>query len=118
MSEAFDAYYTWLGIPPEESAGGVPNHYRLLGLTPFESNPSVIDHAADRVLIHLRTLSSGPQGAEAQRIIVARGDRLLKDGKPVDDAGTELDALRQTVRKITEKSVPLWQKLLPAAHPR
>ena len=69
MSGAFDAYYTWLGIPPEESAGGVPNHYRLLGLALFESNPSVIDHAADRVLIHLRTLSSGPQAAEAQRIM-------------------------------------------------
>jgi hypothetical protein len=68
MRGTFDPYYTWLGIPPEESAGG-PNHYRLLGITLFEANPSVIDHAADRILIHLRTLSSGPHAAESQRLM-------------------------------------------------
>ena len=28
MSDHFDPYYTWLGIPPEEQP---PDHYRLIG---------------------------------------------------------------------------------------
>src|SRR5688572_1794287 len=33
MTEPFDAYYTWLGIPPAEQP---PHFYRLLGVQPFE----------------------------------------------------------------------------------
>ena len=40
----FDPYYRWLGIPPEEQPA---HHYRLLGLTLFES---------DRVVIETRSL--------------------------------------------------------------
>ncbi len=45
MSEAFDPYQQWLGISPEEQP---PNHYRLLGIHPFESDAEVIRSAADR----------------------------------------------------------------------
>ena len=44
----FDPYHVWLGIPPEESAGGRPNYYRLLGLRLFETNPDVISNALDQ----------------------------------------------------------------------
>jgi hypothetical protein len=40
MSESFDPYHVWLGIPPEEQP---PHHYRLLGIRLFEDNPSVIE---------------------------------------------------------------------------
>ena len=43
MSDAFDPYYIWLGIPPEDQP---PHHYRLLGVTLFESNREVIEAAA------------------------------------------------------------------------
>src|SRR5262245_6808757 len=66
---AFDPYYTWLGIPPEESAGGRPNHYRLLGLRAFESNPEVIQNAADRQMLHLRSYQMGPNAALSQRLL-------------------------------------------------
>jgi len=33
MSEAFNPYHKWLGIPTDEIP---PNHYRLLGISPFE----------------------------------------------------------------------------------
>ena len=35
----FDPYHKWLGIPPKDQP---PNHYRLLGLSLFESDPEVI----------------------------------------------------------------------------
>ena len=40
MSNPFDPYHQWLGIPPKKQP---PNHYTLLGLDAFESNPDVID---------------------------------------------------------------------------
>jgi hypothetical protein len=66
---AFDPYYTWLGIRPEESAGSGPNHYRLLGLSLFEDNAAVIDHAADRQMAHVRTFQTGPHAAASQRLL-------------------------------------------------
>jgi hypothetical protein len=66
MGPPFDPYYNWLGIPAAEQP---PNHYRLLGLAPFESNPTVIEHAADRVMIHLRTFAAGPHGVDSQRLL-------------------------------------------------
>lgn len=47
MASPFDPYYLWLGIPPEEQP---PDHYRLLGIGRFESDPEVIEQAAERQL--------------------------------------------------------------------
>lgn len=56
MPEHFDAYHKWLGIRPEEQP---PNHYRLLGVALFESDPDVLAHAADQRMAHLRNFQSG-----------------------------------------------------------
>ena len=56
MSEAFDPYFKWLAIPPQEQP---PNHYRLLGVPLFISDLDVIESAADRQMAHVRTFSSG-----------------------------------------------------------
>lgn len=66
MADDFNPYYTWLGIPLAEQP---PNHYRLLGLAPFEPDPQVIAHSADRYLGYVRTLKTGPQAAIAQKIL-------------------------------------------------
>jgi hypothetical protein len=66
MGQAFDPYYNWLGIPEADQP---PNYYRLLGLAPLEANPTVIEHAADRVMIHLRTFAAGPHGKDSQRLL-------------------------------------------------
>jgi hypothetical protein len=66
MSELFDAYHVWLGIPPSEQP---PNHYRLLGLREFESSPEVIDNAAQRVTLQLRGFLMGPEDKMAQRLL-------------------------------------------------
>src|SRR5215471_5801790 len=66
MSDGFDPYYTWLGIPPHEQPA---NHYRLLGLSLFESNAEVISNAADRLMLHLRAFQSGKRSKESQRLL-------------------------------------------------
>ncbi len=66
MAEAFDAYYVWLGIGPEEQPA---HHYRLLGIRLFEPNPEVIDSAADRQMAHLRTFQQGRNAALSQRML-------------------------------------------------
>jgi hypothetical protein len=66
MSDSFNGYHVWLGIPPSEQP---PNHYRLLGIAIFETDLDVIDHAADRQMAHVRTFQSGRNGGLSQRIL-------------------------------------------------
>jgi hypothetical protein len=66
MSEKFDPYHTWLGIPPEEQPA---HHYRLLGLRPFEVNSDVISNALDQRLAHLKTLQTGKNSALSQTLL-------------------------------------------------
>ena len=69
MASEFDAYHKWLGIPPEETAAGRPNHYRLLGIGLLESDPDVIEHAADQRMTHLRSLQAGKHAALSQKLL-------------------------------------------------
>ena len=56
MPEIFDPYHKWLGIPPAEQP---PNHYRLLAIPLFESDPDVIANAADQRMSHIRSFQIG-----------------------------------------------------------
>ncbi len=80
MAEAFNPYHVWLSIPPEEQPA---NYYRLLSLPLLESNPDVIDNAADRQTAHLRTFQSGKNGKFAERLLneVAAARVCLLDPK-------------------------------------
>ncbi|HEX5102659.1 MAG TPA: LamG-like jellyroll fold domain-containing protein, partial [Pirellulaceae bacterium] len=81
MSEAFDPYYLWLGIPPQEQP---PNHYRLLGVRDFEDNSEVISYALDQRCAHLRSFQAGKRGAESQKLlneVAAAGVCLLDPAK-------------------------------------
>lgn len=51
---ALDPYKAWLGIPDGERP---PNHYALLGLERFESDPAVIQDAADQRTKAVRPLT-------------------------------------------------------------
>ena len=66
VSEKFDPYYEWLGIPPREQP---PHYYRLLGVALFESDPKVIEVAADQRMAHLRTFQNGQDRALSQRLL-------------------------------------------------
>ncbi|HVW38675.1 MAG TPA: hypothetical protein VHB99_15280, partial [Pirellulales bacterium] len=66
MAEAFDPYHKWLGISPKDQP---PNHYRLLAIELFESDPDVIEGAADQRMAHVRTFQTGQNSALSQRIL-------------------------------------------------
>jgi len=83
----FDAYYQWLGIPPDEQP---PNHYRLLGIKVFEANADVIDMASERQIRHVRSFQAGKHSRESQRLLneLARARLCLlnEDDKAAYDA--------------------------------
>jgi len=66
MPDSFDPYHKWLGISPKDQP---PNHYRLLGVDPFESDPGVIESAADRQMSHVRTFQSGKHSVLSQQLL-------------------------------------------------
>ena len=80
MSEKFDPYYKWLGIPPKNQP---PTHYRLLGIELFEPDREAIDSAANRLMAYLKTLSTGEDATHAQRLLneAAVARRCLLDPK-------------------------------------
>jgi hypothetical protein len=62
----FDAYYKWLGIPPNEQP---PNHYRLLGLQLFEVDVEVIEAAANRQMAYIQQRATGEHAAASQKLL-------------------------------------------------
>ena len=52
MTEAFDSYHKWLGIPPAEQP---PNYYRLIAVPLFEEDSDVIDTAANQTITSVST---------------------------------------------------------------
>ena len=66
MDDSFDPYRIWLGIPPSEQPA---DHYRLLGIARFETDPEVIENAANRQMSYLRTFQSGDYVGLAQRLL-------------------------------------------------
>jgi hypothetical protein len=90
MSEPFDAYHQWLGIPPADQP---PHHYRLLGLALFESDPNVIANAADRQMAHLRSFATGKHSSHSQRLLnevaAAKIALLKREKKAAYDAALQ-----------------------------
>src|SRR5262245_17856432 len=80
MPDHFDPYYTWLGIPPDEQPA---DHYRLLGVRPFETNDEVIVNAGDQRMAYLRTLQVGRRAKESQALLneIAAAQGCLLDPK-------------------------------------
>lgn len=104
MPTSFDPYHTWLGIPPEEQP---PNHYRLLGITVFETNADAISNACDRQMLLLRTFQAGKHSALSQKLLneVAAAKICLLDP---DKKAVYNEQLRRNLdeQKGTEPSGP------------
>lgn len=66
MSETFDPYQQWLDIDPRERP---IDHYRLLGVKRFESDPAVILAAADQRMMKIRSYQTGPHAAVTQVLL-------------------------------------------------
>ena len=66
MTESFDPYLKWLGI--RQGAAGI-DHYRLLGLEKFETDPAVIANASQRQIQHVTSFNSGEHADLAKNLI-------------------------------------------------
>lgn len=114
MSEDFDPYHRWLGIPARDQP---PNHYRLLGIERFEADLDVIRDAAEQRIAHVRTYQLGPHAAVSQRILnelgAARAALLDAERKVAYDA--ELQSLVQPppIAPPPVRRRPAW--LIPAS---
>lgn len=62
----FDAYHKWLGIPPDDQP---PHYYRLLGISLFEKDRTVIISALDQRQSFLKQKSVGQQGELAEPLL-------------------------------------------------
>ena len=98
MEQAFDAYHKWLGIPPDLQP---PDHYRLLGLQTFESDPDVIQAVADQRMMQLRAYQTGKNSEWSQRLLneVAAARVCLLNG-------AKKAAYDQALRESLASSVP------------
>ena len=89
----FDPYHQWLGIPQKDQPA---NHYRLLGVSLFESDLGVIENAADRQMMHLRSMTLGKHGKLAQGLLneisAAKVCLLSADRKQAYDNELRADA--------------------------
>lgn len=94
MSEAFDAYHEWLGIPPREQP---PTAYRLLGIDLFEGNPNVIANAAERQIVYVRSRQLGRHQQAAQGLLneISSARVLLLDPRRKAEYDAGLAAARQ-----------------------
>jgi hypothetical protein len=100
MPESFDPYLQWLGIRDPQRP---PNHYRLLGVEPFEDDTDVIANAADRQMAHVRTFQMGKHSIESQRILneLAAANICLLNA----DRKNQYDA-RLRARRVDDHGLP------------
>jgi hypothetical protein len=117
MPDRFDPYHRFLGIPPRLQP---PNHYRLLGLEPFEQDHDVIAGAADRQMTHVRNHEGGPHDAEARKLLselaAARVCLLSVERKAAYDAALRKHLANIAARKATPPPVAAATPLNPAKH--
>lgn len=66
MAKRFAPYQAWLGIV---SGGRPADHYQLLGLRPFESDPQTITATAEAQMSRVKPYLEGEHAEAAQRVI-------------------------------------------------
>ena len=96
----FDPYRKWLGIKPKEQP---PNHYRLLGISPFEDDPDVIDAAVEQRVTFLQTCASGPHLKHSQKILneVAEARNVLLDADKKETYDAEFKAKQAGPKQLS-----------------
>jgi WD40 repeat protein len=62
----FDPYHKWLAIAKDQRP---PTYYQLLGISPHEADPEVIEEAAIRQSSHVRTYQAGPFARPCIRLL-------------------------------------------------
>jgi hypothetical protein len=114
MSDSFDPYYIWLGIPPKDQPA---NHYRLLGLQDLEENADVIDAAANRQTTYLHEMAAGPRRQESQQLLneIAAARRCLLNPESKQAYDETIRAKQAAAVASQAVAVPVAKAVLPAA---
>jgi len=104
MSDTFDPYHEWLGIPKWDQPA---NAYRLLGIQVFEQDRKVIANAADRLMKHLRTYQTSKRSQLSQKLLneVANAKICLLDKQSKAKYDAELAAQSHTQKNTLEDTV-------------
>ncbi|MGH7137897.1 MAG: hypothetical protein ACREHD_19275, partial [Pirellulales bacterium] len=105
MSDSFDPYRVWLGIPPESRP---PTHYELLGISPSETEAAAINAAVVRQSSYVRNFQIGKNAADANRILneIAAAKVCLLDPAKRANYDAEIRARRTTVTAANPAVVP------------
>ena len=111
---AFDAYFKWLGIPPDRQP---PDHYRLLGIPRLVDDADVIETAADQRMMLLRTKAGGQHGTLAEQLMqeVSRAKLCLLNAQTkirYDDYLSEQLTPRPAASRAAEPTPPPPDKLI------
>lgn len=114
MTDSFDPYYKWLGIPPKDQP---PNDYRLLGLELFEADPEVIDAAANRQMAYIQGCAVGQHVKTSQRLLneIAAARLRLLDKKKKHQYDIELKKEQEKKQRRRNVSRDSGRKSLAAA---
>lgn len=119
MNRAFDPYEQWLGIPPGPRP---PDHYRLLGVAPFDENAQRLHEQTMQRMSQVRKYQMGPQGEHALRLVqeISRAFDVLSDPArkaaydgQLRSAATIEDVPRQPARRPESSGDPIQR--LPSA---
>ena len=100
MADTFDPYSEWLGI---EGGRRPPDHYRLLGLKRFESDPESIARAADAALAQVRRVRPGAHLAQWSQLL----DHINAE-QGVLAGSTESEGLRRAFVEAVVAPLPNW----------
>lgn len=119
----FNPYHKWLAIPLKDQP---PNHYRLLGVELFESDPDVIDAAAEQRMSYVQQCAMGSHMEESQRLLnelsVARICLLNPKKKVAYDAElkarTASSAPSNPLESPSKVSMPATPTPKPATKPK
>jgi hypothetical protein len=105
MTDTFDPYRKWLGIPPDDQP---PHHYRLLGIEPFESDTDVIVNAADGRMAQVKNFQIGKYSELSQRILneLAAAKICLLNPEKKQQYDRELRPRLEAERKGLPKAAP------------
>ena len=114
MPGAFDPYYRWLSIPPEDQP---PTHYRLLGVKQFENDLDVIESAADRQMAHVRSFQTGKHATWSQKLLneLAAAKHCLLSSTLKSEYDRGLRARPEAAAPPAAKPAMVATKVLPTA---
>ncbi len=114
----FDCYHRWLAIPSDQRP---PTYYQLLGISPNETDPEVIDEAALRQASHVRTYQTGPYAQQCQALLNEIGqakvtllnpakrkdyDARLGCASAVNDRKSKIEAPKSSSNVSVPSSIP------------